>query len=71
MDQSQPPEVETVAKNLPINESPVLDGFTGEFYETFREELTSILLKLLQKTEKEHSQTHSMRPPSPRPTSVG
>ena len=42
--------IESVIKQLPTNRNLVSDGFTGKFYQTFREELIPILLRLFQKS---------------------
>ena len=61
-------EVESVMIKikLPTNKNSGLESFTGEFYQTFREECTPILLKLSQKFA-EDGVPPNVRPTSPNP----
>ena len=43
----------SVIKTVPTNKSPELDGFLGQFYQTYKEELIPILLKIFQKFEED------------------
>jgi len=50
-----PKEIEAITKRVSTKRSPGSDGFSPEFYQTFIEDLITILIKLFQKIEKERT----------------
>ena len=54
-------ETESMINNFPKQKAPGSDGFIGEFYQTFKEEIMPLLYTLAQKIETEEVLTHFLR----------
>jgi glutamyl-tRNA reductase len=48
-------KIERVIKNLPAKKSPGPDEFVAEFYQTFREELTQMIIKLFHEVKEKNT----------------